>query len=940
MCRSPVTEPPAAARSGTATARRDVLLATKLHVPGPRPGLVPRPRLAQRLDEGLAQGLVLVCAPAGYGKTVLLADWARQGGRPAGWLALDAADNDPARFWRHVVAALDRAHPGIEERMGPLLGPPVPPTFEPLVTALINELAAQPGDGTVRLILDDYHLIDSRPVHASVGFLLEHRPPGLGVVLGSRIDPALALARLRARGQLAELRASELRFTQDEAAALLQQIAPVPAALPDADVAALAARTEGWAAGLQLAGLSLRGQADVAGFVAAFTGSHRYVLDYLAEEVLERQPGQVRTFLAETSVLDRLSGPLCDAVTGRTGSQALLEQVEHDGLFLMPLDEVRGWWRYHHLFADLLRARLQAGQPGQVAQLHRRAAAWYTEHGQADDALGHAVAAGEMVWAARLIEQHFDTVYMARGEGATIQRWLSALPDDLARSRPRLLLAQGLLAANRGDVEIVERSVDAAGHAPAGGADEPFEPTAGRAASLLVNVAALNALCRSYAAYLRGDAERMAGCASQALAVLGEGESMLELVIRWNLALAEWLRGRLAEAEHAFVAGITGWRAAGQPALTAYGGYQLGQVQRAQGRLDAAGWTYQQVLEFTAVPGQAPLAAAGPAYVGLAEVAYQRNELDVALRQVSEGVALCRQFAYTPPLAAGLVTLAWLRQAAGDPAGGQEAMTGAGQAEPGPAGLLNPVPAQRARLLLAQGDLAAAARWTQEIGLEPDDDPVYPREPGYLVLARVLIAQSRPGPALALLDRLHAAAAAQGRAGSVIEAGALRALALAALGEDTAAVAALAETLTLACPQGYVRVFADEGPPMAALLARLIAAQRSGPAAAGIPLGYLARILRALSSEHSSPERSSAEHSGPGTGPATAAAPGIVEPLTGRELEVLALLATGRSNQAIAGELVVTIDTVKKHVSHIMDKLGAANRTEAVTRARELGLIP
>ena len=922
-----MTEPPVAARPGTATARRDVLLATKLHVPGPRPGLVSRPRLAQRLDEGLAQGLVLVCAPAGYGKTVLLADWARQGGSPAGWLSLDAADNDPARFWRHAVAALDRAHPGIEERVGPLLGPPVPPSFEPLVTALINELAAQPGDDKVRLVLDDYHLIDSRPVHASVGFLLEHRPAGLGVVLGSRIDPALALARLRARGQLAELRASELRFTQDEAAALLQQIAAVPAAaLPDADVAALAARTEGWAAGLQLAGLSLRGQADVAGFVAAFTGSHRYVLDFLAEEVLERQPGQVRMFLLETSVLERLSGPLCDAVTGRTGSQALLEQVERAGLFLIPLDEVRGWWRYHHLFADLLRARLQQDQPGRVPELHRNAAAWCEEHGLADDAIRHAVAAGEMVRAARLIERHFDTVYMSRGEGATIERWLSALPDDLVRSRPRLLLAQGLLAANHGRAEIVERSVEAAGRAPAGGTDELFEPTAGRAASLLVNVAALNALCRSYAAYLRGDAERMAGSAAQALGVLGEGESMLDLVIRWNLALAEWLRGRLAEAEHALVAGITGWRTAGQPTLAAYGGYQLGQVQRAQGRLDAAARTCQQVLEFTAVPGQPPLAAAGPAYVGLAEVAYQRNELDLALRHVSEGVALCRRFAYTPPLAAGLVTLAWIRQAAGDPAGGQEAMTGAGQAEPGPAGLLNPVPAQRARLLLAQGDLAAAARWAQESGLAPGDDPVYPREPGHLVLARVLLAQSRPGPALALLDRLHAVAAAQGRTGSVIEAGALRALALAARGEDTAAVAALAGTLTLACPQGYVRVFADEGAPMAALFGRLIAAQRSGQAAARIPLGYLARILRAFSAEHS--------------GPGAAAVPGVVEPLTSRELEVLALLAIGRSNQAIAGQLVVTLDTVKKHVSHIMDKLGAANRTEAVTRARELGLIP
>ena len=354
-----MTESPSAAGSAVA-AERDVLLATKLYVPGSRPGFVPRPRLAERLDDGLELGLVLVCAPAGYGKTVLLADWARGRKRPVAWLSLDAGDNDPARFWRHTLAALDGARPGIGERVGPLLGPPAPPSFEGLVTALLNELAAPPSADEALLVLDDYHLIDSQQVHASLGFLLEHRPPGLHVVLASRADPPLALARLRARGQLAELRAAELRFTADEAAALLQQVADATGvALPDAVVAALARRTEGWAAGLQLAALSLRGQPDVTGFVAAFTGSHRYVLDFLAEEVLERQGGQVRAFLLETSVLERLSGPLCDAVTGRAGSQALLEQLERAGLFLVPLDEVRGWWRYHQLFADLLRARLE-----------------------------------------------------------------------------------------------------------------------------------------------------------------------------------------------------------------------------------------------------------------------------------------------------------------------------------------------------------------------------------------------------------------------------------------------------------------------------------------------------------------------------------------------------------------------------------------------------
>jgi len=923
-----MAEPSSAARAEVAS-ERDVLLATKLYMPASRPGQVPRPRLTARLDEGLARGLVLVCAPAGYGKTVLLADWVRQGRWPVAWLSLDEGDNDPSRFWRYAVAALDRVRPGIGELVGPLLGPPAPSSFTGLVTALINELATQPGDDEAVLVLDDYHVIGSQPVHDAVGFLLEHRPPGLCLVLASRADPPLGLARLRVGGQLAELRATELRFTAEEAAGLLRQLvagADVP--LPDADVAALTARTEGWAAGLQLAGLSLRGQPDVAGFVADFTGSHRYVLDFLAEEVLEHQPAEVRAFLLETSVLERLSGPLCEAVTGRTGSQGLLEQVERAGLFLVPLDEVRGWWRYHHLFAGLLRARLRAEQPGLAARLHHNAAAWHEERGLAEEAIRHAVAAGEMLWAARLIERQFDTVSGLRGEGVTVQRWLAALPPDLVRSRPRLLLAQAQLAAAAGRVEAVERLVEAAERAQASGAEEPFEPPGGPGRSLLVNVPALIAIHHSLLAMLRGDAEATAMFASQALAELGEGERLLDYVARFNLGVANWLRGRLADAERVFVPSIAGW--ADRPTITVWGRHILGQVQRAQGRLDAAALACQQALERTAPPGRPPLPAAGPAYVCLAEVAYQRNELDAALRHATEGIALCRQLAYTPPLAAGLVTLAWIRQVTGDPAGALEAIDEAVQAAPGPPGLLNPVPAQRARLLLAQGDRAAAARWTTEQGLGPDDQPDYPREPDHLLLARVLLAQDRPSQAMALLERLDASAAAQDRTGSLIELGALRALALAASGQETAAVDALGRALTLACPQGYVRVFADEGPPMTAILDRLIAAQRAEQAAAEVPFGCLARLQRAFGTDQAIPDARRG----------TPAQPGLVDPLTTRELEVLGMLAAGRPNQAIAGELVVTLDTVKKHVGHVLGKLGAANRTEAVARGRELGLIP
>src|SRR5499425_2732957 len=508
--RSPMADRPMAAPAGVATSGQDVLLATKLHVPRPQPGFVPRRRLVRTLGDGLARGRVLVCAPAGSGKTALLAGWARGSGRPVAWLGLDGGDNDPARFWRYAVAALDRARPGLAGRVGP----PPARSFDGLVTALINELAADPSRDEVLLVLDDYHLVDSGPVHESVAFLLENLPLGLRVVVSSRSDPPLPLARLRARGQLAELRAAELRFTGEEAAALLGETAGPD--LPGPAVAALVARTEGWAAGLQLAGLSLRGQVDPAGFAAAFGGSHR--------------------FLLETSVLERLSGELCDAVTGRSGSQAMLQDIERAGLFLVPLDEVRGWWRYHHLFADLLRARLQAEQPGRVPALHRAAATWSEEHDLADDAVRHALAAGDAAWAARLVERHVETL-LGRSEGVTLRRWLSALPAESVRDRPRLYLAQAYSAAQGFQVEALEALLDDAEHAFAVSGDEPYWDPAGRPDSVLANVPAGIAFLRASLARLRGDAVLAAGSNRQALADLGEDEWLMRTFVRWNLAV-------------------------------------------------------------------------------------------------------------------------------------------------------------------------------------------------------------------------------------------------------------------------------------------------------------------------------------------------------------------------------------------------------------------
>jgi LuxR family maltose regulon positive regulatory protein len=912
---------------GTAPGR-DALLATKLYVPRVPPGFVARPRLTAPLDE--AGRLILACAPAGFGKTALLAAWASAGPRPVAWLSLDEGDNDPARFWRHVAAALDRVRPGVSGRIRPLLGPPPPPSFEGVVTALLNDLAERPAEQGL-LVLDDYHLVTAPQVHAAVQFLLDHLPPGLRLVLATRSDPPLRLGRLRARGELTELRAADLRFTETEAATLLRG-APAGRGLTGAAVEALTAMTEGWAAGLTLAGLALAGlgparqSGDYTGaFVAAFSGSHRYVLDYLAEEVLDGQDPQVRAFLLETSVLGRLTGDLCDAVTGRPGGQAMLERIERAGLFLLPLDEVRGWWRYHHLFADLLQARLTAEQPERIPALHRAAAAWHAEHGLPDDAVRHALAAGELTQAAELVERHFDAVYFT-GENATLQRWLSALPANLARSRPRIALARAFLALTAGDMDTAGQAVAALPADPAGADD--FRPSAGADASFITNVPAAAAIARAWLAFLRGDAEEMARLAAQAEARLRDGEQMLASICRLNLALADWLRGRLGAAGPQFTAAIAGWRAAGQLALAAQGCNYLGQIRRAQGNLDTAVDAYTELLQLTALPDGTRSPVAGIGNVGLAEVAYQRGDLAAARRELDTGLPLCRQLSDTMVLAAGLVTLAWIRQAEGDLAAARQAMAEAERSGPSPAaaGLLNPVPAQQARLALAQGDIAAAARWAQQQRLSPGTESAYTAEPGQLVLARLLLAQDQPHQALRLLARLSALAGSQDRTGSTIEIAALRALALAAAGDQAAAVQDLAGTLALAAPQGYVRVFADEGPPMAVLLGRVAAAHRDGdPAARQVPLGYLAAVLRACA---------------PATRPAgQTAIPALPDPLTARETQVLHLLASGAPNQRIADDLVITLDTVKKHITHVLGKLGAANRTEAVTRARQLGLI-
>src|SRR6266498_642198 len=897
--------------------KRDVLLATKIGIPRIRPDLLPRSHLIGRLEEATSRDFVLVSTPAGFGKTTLLASWAKSTERPLTWLSLDRDDNDPGRFWRYIVAAVDRVHNGIGEQALSLLNASAQPTPKAIVTALLNELAARPDE--LVLVLDDYHQIVSPAVHDSLAFLLEHLSPGMHVVIASREDPPIPLARLRARGQLAELRAADLRFTFEEAAALLRRVWGLN--LPEESIAALEARTEGWVTGLQLVALSLRGASDPVRLIQGFTGSNRYILDYLTEEVIEQQSDELRSFLLRTSVLEHLSGPLCDVLSGRSDGQEMLEHLERANLFLVPLDEERHWYRYHRLFADLLRARLQSADPQRMPELHRKAAAWYKEYGLVSDALRHALAAGEAVWAARLVEQHVEEV-LRRGEGETLRGWLAALPQEVVRSRPRLALAQALAAFNAGRLQAAEPFLADAERALATAPNEPYEPSIGKAMSMLANVPASIALLRAAVAALRGDAERTTELVRQAQAQLAEDERGPRISVRWNLAQADWMRGRLADAERAFAAIVVDGRQAGEPHLTLTASSVLGRIQRAQGRLDAALRTYQAGLEFAARTGPTLVLSAAVAHVGMADVLYERNHIEQALWHATQGIPLSRQLTTTQTLASGLATLAWILQAKGNTGGAREAMDEAYRVmlPVEVVALLNPVPAERARLLLAQGEMKQAAHWVEERGLAEEDAPRYARELEELVLARYLLRQHMADRALALLERLGAAAKAQARMGSLIEIHLLQALGFQAVGKADQAMNVVAQALLQAESEGYIRTFVDEGRSLAALLHRALSR--------GVTADYTTRILAAFPSVDQGIQPSSAP-----------VAASFTEPLSARELEVLRLLSSGASNQEIAAELSIALTTARKHVSNIIGKLGVTNRTQAVSRGRDFGLL-
>jgi LuxR family maltose regulon positive regulatory protein len=954
-----------------------LLLRTKLYIPLPRPHLVPRGRLVERMQAGQAGKLTLIVAPAGFGKTTLVSAWiaARTAGRGlraesvaaapspqssalgigVAWVSLDTGDNDTTRFWSYVIAALETVYPAVGTTAMALLRSPQPPAIEVILTPLLNAISALPIDGA--LILDDYHLIDTPAIHMAMAFLLDHLPPHVHVIMITRADPPLQLTRLRTRGELTEVRAADLRFTTDEAAAFLS--AAMGVSLSAAEVTALGQRTEGWIAGLQFAALAMRDRSDRASFIEAFTGSNRFVVDYLAEEVLARQPPHLLMFLLQTSILDRLCGPLCDAVLGlgawdlglegdvqtpsskpqapQAYSQLMLDELERANVFLITLDDNRRWYRYHHLFADVLRGRLASGASGvAVATLHARASAWFEQQGLEVEAVAHALAAGDWELAARLIEQCAWPVAF-RGQVHTVLGWFNGLPAPLILARPTLAVLHALILMHTDQLDAAEsRLQDAERGLPPDTPEEQARPVQGMILTTRANIS-----------FYQGDLPRCVALAQQALDLLPETASLPRVASMAFVAHSFLVTGDATPATGRQVAAVApAARAAGNRFVVLRGLTLLAQLQVLQGRLHAAAAIYREAAQLAPEPGglQSMVGSAGY-YFGLGDLCREWNDLAAAEQLLVDGMdrTVGVRTANAIYFGLGFVALARLQHASGDQDGARATLgrfAELGRQRGFDALVLARGLAVRAQLALAQGDLDAAVQWADTSGLHADDlDLPFPREAEYLSFARTQIALQRhnggrraPLDIIRLLDRLLAAAEASGRMGSVIEILIVRALALNAQGELSGALAALERALRLAEPEGYVRIFVDEAAPMAALLARVVG--HGSPVAA-----YAASLLTAFPDELRIEKVESRNPSTTNSQFSILNSQLLVEPLTEREIEILRLIAAGSSNQAIADTLVIAISTVKRHINNIYGKLDVQSRTQALVRGRELNLL-
>ncbi len=910
------------------------VLATKLFAPSRRPQLVPRPRLTAQLDATFeaGHGLTLVSASAGFGKTTALSDWIahlaeRQPETRVGWLSLDVGDNDLMRLFSHVLAALR----GVGLEVDPAVLESLHTASVPdALTALVNDVASAgeqaPGKHWV-LVLDDYHCIEAADVQEAVAFLVDHLPDHLHLVMATRSDPALPLALLRSRGQLVEVRAADLRFTPGETQDFLNRAMGLD--LTVVDVQALETRTEGWIVGLQLAAVSLRvipERGDVTGFIGAFTGSNRLVVDYLVDEVLARQPAEVRDFLLDTSVLDRLTGPLCDAVTGSSDASRVLEGFERSNLFLVPLDTERSWYRYHHLFADVLHARLRAEAPGRVPGLHQRASDWCASHGLVEDAVRHALAAEDFDRAARLVEQALPDLRRTR-QDTLMLGWVRSLPDSVVRRSPVLCIMSGWSLLMSGDLDGLEHRLDDADAALASGAGDQGNSAAWADTEDLRTAPATISVYRASLAQARGDVAGTVRHARRAVDLAGPEDHFVRGAGAGFLGLAAWAAGDLHEALATFSVAVRSLHSAGNLVDELDGTVVLADMWVASGRPSRARRLCELALRTADEGGGSHLRAMADMHVALAELDRELGELTLAEAHLETARVLAERTSITENRHRWFVAMSQLRATRGEYDDAMHLLDRARSLyRHGFYPDVRPIAAMTARVQISAGDLSSAAGWAQERGITINDDPDYLHEYEQLTLARLLIAQHRASAGrgktaasvLGLLDRLLATAAAARRDGSVLEIRVLQALAHHSTGDRRRALAALTLAWAEAPePDSHVRLYLDEGAPMLDLLRDIVSGKPDDE------LGERARGLidRAQTAGSTEPH------------------PSLVDPLSRRELEVLRLLDSELTGPEIARELYVTVNTLRTHTKRIFNKLDARTRAGAVQRAREHGLL-
>ena len=888
------------------------VLATKLHIPPTRPTLVSRPRLIERLNAGHTSRLILLSAPAGSGKTTLLGQWIASSQHHFAWVSLDGGDNDQTIFWSHIIAALQMIRPGLGKAALAALQSRQQPSAEAILSTLINEIAEDQSPLT--LVLDDFHAITAQPITHALLFFLENMPPHMHLVIAGRADPPWPLSRMRVKREIDELRANDLRFTSEEATLFLNDVMGL--GLTEQNITWLDSHTEGWIAGLQMAALSMQGRDDISGFISSFSGSHRFILDYLIEEVLCRQTDDIKEFLLKTSVLERMTASLCNSVTGRDDGQDVLRRLEQDNLFTIPLDDERRWYRYHHLFSSLLQNHLQQTKPDLIQPLHSSASQWYSQNGLTAEAVSHAFAAGDMEEVARLLER--DALQMIyHGQLATLIGWLDRLPPELMHTMPWLCVAKAWALAYSGELHaatpLLHDAEEALDKLPVGRGGKEVERD---------RIAGHIATIRSYAALFEGGAAPAAELARKALDCLPEHDLTTRGFAALILGVGQGLSGDLAKGTKTLKEAADISQAADDTVLTIMVLCDLAAYQIALGQLRESVATSRKALqladEYSKQSGQRP-PAVGFTHSRLSRVLAEWNELEEALRHAREAIRLSEQWGQKDSLFIGYSCLASALEGTGDLDGAQEAAQETirlSQSYPSSQAISR---ARDARLRLRRGEVKAASRWAEGAGLSVLDEVTIENRPVYAAFAQILIAEERLDEALTLLTRMLEVLEASGALSYAIDTMTLIALVLQSQGNEKQALETLEHALALAEPEQYVRTFIGKGESMEKLL-QMAAAQ-------GVYPSYVNSLLQSLADEAGEP---------------TTIEPSLhemIDALSDRELQVLRLLNTSLPSTEIAQELIISPNTVRSHIKSIYSKLDVHRRSEAVKRAKELGLL-